>query len=141
MFNIRLDAAWFNSRFAVAAGQALLGSLFVVSGLLKLAKFSYVAAMLANFGLPASEGMTVLVILVEVGAGLALALGWHARLAAAVLVPFVVIATLMFHAFWASDAAAYGNQLNHFLKNVALLGALLMVASAGSVPLARSHGQ
>jgi hypothetical protein len=37
MFNIRLDAAWFNSRFAVAAGQALLGSLFVVSGLLKLA--------------------------------------------------------------------------------------------------------
>jgi hypothetical protein len=33
MFNIRLDAAWFNSRFAVAAGQALLGSLFVVSGL------------------------------------------------------------------------------------------------------------
>jgi putative oxidoreductase len=141
MFNSRLDAAWPNSRFAIAAGRALVGFLFAVSGLLKLAKFSYVAAMLAKSGLPLSEGLTVLVIVVEIGAGLSLVIGWHARLAAAALVPFVVIATLMFHAFWAADAAAYGNQLNHFLKNVALLGALLMVACTGTVPHALPSGQ
>jgi putative oxidoreductase len=123
-----------NLRSGTIVGRALLGGLFVVSGLLKVGHFASVAAMLTAFGLPFAQGASALVIAVEVGAGLALALGWKARLAAATLALFVVPATLLFHAFWLADPAAYSNQLNHFLKNAALFGALLMFACTDVTP-------
>jgi len=118
------------SRVGVPIGRALLGALFVISGLLKIGRYAGVAAGLQNAGLPMAEALAAAVIVFEVLAGLALALGWRTRLSAALLALFVVMATLLFHRFWAADAAAYGNQLNHFLKNVALTGALLMLACA-----------
>lgn len=87
----------------------------MVSGLLKVGHFASVAAMLTAFGL-------------------ALALGWKARLAAATLALFVVPATLLFHAFWLADPAANSNQLNHSLKNAALSGALLMFPCTAVAP-------
>lgn len=117
-------------RLGMPFGRALLGSLFVVSGLLKIGRFAAVAAGLEKAGLPWGMALAAAVIVFEVAAGLALAIGWRTRLAGGLLALFVVAATLLFHRFWDADAAAYGNQLNHFLKNLALTGALLMVASA-----------
>jgi putative oxidoreductase len=45
---------------------------------------------------------------------------------------FVAIATAMAHRFWEFDAAQYNNQLNHFLKNAAIIGGLLYVAMLGA---------
>ncbi|QOT79403.1 DoxX family protein [Cupriavidus basilensis] len=118
----------------VVVGRALLGALFVVSGLLKIGHFASVSAMLTTLGLPFVQCVTVLVIIVEVGVGLALALGWKTRFAAAVLALFVVPATFIFHSFWFADSANYSNQLNHFLKNCALFGALLMLACTNAIP-------
>lgn len=116
------------SRMGVPIGRALLGTLFVVSGLLKIGRFAGVAAALEKTGLPLPEVLAATVIAFEVVVGLALAFGWRTRLSAALLAVFVLLATLLFHRFWAADAAAYGNQLNHFLKNMALTGALTMLA-------------
>ena len=38
----------------------------------------------------------------------------------------------MAHRFWQIDAAQYANQLNHFLKNAALVGGLLYVVVFGA---------
>jgi len=53
------------------------------------------------------------------------------------LIAFTVIATFMAHRFWQMDAAQYANQLNHFLKNAAIVGGLLYVVvfGAGAVSL------
>jgi putative oxidoreductase len=115
-------------------GRALVGVLFLVSGALKIGKFAGVAAGLAGKGLPLPEVMTALVIALEVAGGLALVFGWRVRDAALALALFCIPATLMFHAFWSVDAAAFGNQLNHFLKNVAIFGALLVIASSANRP-------
>jgi putative oxidoreductase len=115
-------------------GRALVGVLFLVSGALKIGKFAGVAAGLAGKGLPLPEVMTALVIALEVAGGLALVFGWRVRDAALALALFCIPATLMFHAFWSVDAAAFGNQLNHFLKNVAIFGALLVIASSADRP-------
>jgi putative oxidoreductase len=45
-----------------------------------------------------------------------------------------VPATLIFHNFWAVDPAQYQNQFNHFMKNLAIIGALVYVMAAGSGP-------
>ncbi len=115
---------------ARAVGRALVGALFLVSGAIKTTKFAALAALLASKGLPASELVLALVIALELGGGIALVTGWKARPAAFALALFVVPATWLFHGFWSADAAAYANQLNHFLKNVAIFGALLLIAAS-----------
>jgi len=129
------------SSTGIRFGYALVGLLFLVSGLLKATHFAGLVAKLAAMGLPMAPLLSVLVTCVEVGCGGALILGWKTRWAAAVLAMFVVPATFLFHAFWAADASSYSNQLNHFLKNVGLFGALLAMAWTPSSGVAGADGR
>jgi putative oxidoreductase len=110
------------------AGTGLVGALFVVSGLLKIGRFDGVASVLAAKGVPLASLALACAIALEIVAGLALIVRIRVQWAAAALVLFVAAATLLFHAFWSVDAAAFQNQLNHFLKNIAIAGALLALA-------------
>ena len=112
--------------------RVLLGSLFLVSGIGKIAHFSAVAGFMASKGLPAAELMLLATIALEVAGSLALIAGWQVRYAAWALLIFTGLAALIFHAFWAAEAPAYQNQLNHFLKNVAIMGGLLGIGVAGA---------
>jgi putative oxidoreductase len=109
------------------AGRALAGLLFVVSGINKIFAFSYVAGWMSSMGLPLAGLLLAGAIALEVGGGLALITGFQARWASLALALFLVPVTLIFHAFWGAGAAEFQNQLNHFLKNVAILGAMLVV--------------
>jgi putative oxidoreductase len=117
---------------AQRAGRALLGLLFVVSGVMKIGRFAALAGVLGAKGIPLPEVAIAIVIALEIVAGAALVVDRTARPAAAALAIFVVAATLLFHAFWAADAATYMNQFNHFFKNVAILGALIALCASPS---------
>jgi putative oxidoreductase len=108
-------------------GRALLGALFVVSGINKILAFSYVAGWMGSLGLPVAGLLLVAAIALDVGGGLALVTGFQARWASLGLALFLVPVTLIFHGFWSAGAAEFQNQLNHFLKNVAILGAMLVI--------------
>jgi putative oxidoreductase len=116
-----------NSKFAYSLGRILLASLFVISGILKIIGFSGTVAYMASLGLPAPTLAVIVAILVEAGAGMLLLTGSRlARPAALLIAIFTVGATLSAHRFWAVDAAAMQGQLNNFLKNVSIIGALLL---------------
>jgi putative oxidoreductase len=108
-------------------GRALVGLLFVASGINKLFAFSYVAGWMGSMGLPLASLLLAATIALEVGGGLALMTGFQVRWASLGLALFLVPVTLIFHAFWSAGAAEFQNQLNHFLKNVAILGAMLVL--------------
>ena len=108
-------------------GRALAGVLFVVSGIGKVIGFAGVAAWMNSAGIPAAGVLLVLTILLEIGGGLALVTGIQARLAALALALFLVPVTLVFHGFWHADPAEFQNQLNHFLKNLSILGGMLII--------------
>jgi putative oxidoreductase len=108
-------------------GRALVGILFLVSGINKILGFSTVLGWMNSSGIPAAGLLLVLTILLEIGGGLALVTGIQARFAAAALALFLVPVTLIFHGFWHADAAEVQNQLNHFFKNVAILGGMLVL--------------
>jgi putative oxidoreductase len=119
-----------NSALAFFA-RLLLASLFIVAGVRKAMTFQGVAQLMATKGFPSPEVLLVLTILLEVGGGLLLILNWQARIAAVALALFTIAAGVIFHDFWVrigGDAGALNNQLNHFLKNVAIVGGLLHVA-------------
>lgn len=72
---------------------------------------------------------------IELIGGLALALGFFPRIAALALVAFLVPATLTGHPFWlAKDGAAFAGQLINFLKNLAMMGGLLFIATVEDQP-------
>ena len=69
---------------------------------------------------------------VQVGAGTLLALGKVPRLAALALAGSLVPTTMAGHRFWEEDdPQARAAQQIHFLKNVSMLGGLLIAATAG----------
>ena len=120
-----------SAAYASLSGRILIATMFLVIGIRKVIYFTGTAAFFAKLGFPAPEAMVALAIIIEIGGAILLIVGWRTRWVAWLLVGFVAIATATAHRFWEFDAAQYGNQLNHFLKNVAILGGLLMLAGFG----------
>jgi putative oxidoreductase len=118
------------------AGRALMSAVFLVAGVRKILFWGGQVGYFTKLGFPAPEFFTVVAIVVEIGAGLALLAGWKAKYAAWLLALFVLVATFMAHRFWEFDAAQAANQMNHFLKNLAIIGGLLFVAAFGPGRLA-----
>lgn len=113
-------------------GRLLLALLFVPAGVMKITGFSGTVGYIASVGLPLASLGAVLAIVVEVGAGLALAVGWRTRWAALVLAAFTLVATVLFHNFWAMPADQAFVQQLMFFKNIAVVGGLLVVAAFGA---------
>ena len=113
-------------------GRILLGLVFLVAGTRKILAVAGTVGYFGKLGMPMPDVMVYVAILFEVGGSILLILGWRARYAALALALFTLIATCFAHRFWEiADAAQYGNQLNHFLKNLAIIGGMLFVAASG----------
>jgi len=112
-------------------GRILLGLIFVLSGFQKLMGFSGVAEGIAGKGLPMPEVLAVLTVIIELGAGLLLVIGWKARWAAFLLFLFVIPVSLVYHNFWTMEGAQAAMNKIQFMKNVSIMGGMLMVAAFG----------
>lgn len=126
--NARFDHDAMTQVFVPTMARVLIASLFLVAGLRKVIYFSATTAAFSKLGVPMVEVVLPLVILLELAGGLALVVGWRVRWVAYALAAFTLLAGIIGHAFWSADAAQFGNQLNHFLKNVAVCGGLIGLA-------------
>jgi putative oxidoreductase len=112
--------------------RLLFAALFLPAGLSKLGGFEGTVGYIASAGLPLPQGGAALAIVVEIAGSLLLIVGFQARIAAAVLAVFTLLATVIFHAFWgAAPEQAYVQQLM-FFKNIAVVGGLLLLVSSGA---------
>jgi len=113
------------------AARLLATPVFMYSGIGKILGFGVTASRLpggeGGFGSFLAAGS----IVIELGASLALVLGIYTRCAAIVLIVFTILATLMFHNFWASPPAQVTAQTVQFLKNLELIGLFAMIAAFG----------
>jgi len=112
-----------------AAARALMAAIFLVAGVRKLVGYAGTLGYFGALGIPMPDLVLPLTILLEIGGGMALLIGWRAGWFAAALGLFTLASALLAHRFWAAEPAQFANQLNHFLKNVAIAGGLLLVAA------------
>lgn len=112
-------------------GRILIGVLFLVAGIMKVLNVAGTTAYMTRLGFPMPELFAYLSIVIEVGGGILLIIGWQTRKVAWFLALYVLVALGAAHRFWEYDVAQRGNQINHFLKNLAIIGGLLFVAVVG----------
>ena len=130
----------------VTLGRVLFVVLFVFSGASKLFDIAATtqaitekvtlpgllmpyATQLEGFtGMPTAQLLAILAGIVEIAGGLFIALNIGARFFAILLVLFVGITTFYFHNFWDMTGADRINNMIHALKNISLIGGLLIIA-------------
>ncbi|WP_426388962.1 DoxX family protein [Variovorax sp. R-27] len=108
-------------------GRILIATLFIPAGFSKLMGFSGTVGYITSAGLPLPEIAAVIAIIVELGLGIALLVGFKTRWVALIMAIFTVATALFFHKFWA-DAT----QNIQFFKNMAIAGGLLSFAAFGA---------
>ncbi len=116
---------------AALVGRILLALIFLISGYGKITGFTGTAAYMAAKGLPFTDLLLVLTILIELGGGLLIAVGWKARWAAAAIFLFLIPVTLVFHNPAGLDAAQAQQQMINLLKNVSIMGGMLSLIAFG----------
>ena len=109
---------------ADVAGRVLIASLFLITGIGKITGYAGTQAYMASQGVPGA--LLPLVIALEVGGGLAIVLGWHTRLVAALLAGFSIAAALIFH------AGGDMTQQLMLMKNFAIAGGFLFLVARGA---------
>lgn len=114
--------------YAAVPGRALLASLFILSGAQKIGAYEAMVGYMNAFGVPGA--LLPAVIALEIVAGVALLVGFGARVAAVLLAGFSLVAAFVFHFNFADQIQAI-----LFMKNVAIAGGLFVLAAAGPGPL------
>ncbi len=113
-------------------GRLLIVALFLPAGLGKIAGFEGTLGYFASLGIPAPVFALVATIVIEVLGGIALIVGFQTRIVAVIMAIFTLIAAVTGHAFWAAPADAVFIAQLLFFKNIAVMGGLLVLASAGA---------
>jgi putative oxidoreductase len=106
-------------------GRVLLSAIFVMAGISKLGAYTATQSYMESMGVPGV--LLPLVILLELGGGFAVLLGWQTRISAFLLAGFCVISALIFH-------ANFGDQMQTilFMKNLAMAGGFLFLVAGGA---------
>ena len=104
--------------------RVLMSAIFIGAGYSKIGSYAGTAAYMASHGVPGI--LLPLVILAELGGGLAILLGFLSRWAALALAGFSILSALLFHQFWVDPS-----QYNNFMKNLAMAGGLLLLFANG----------
>ena len=113
-------------------GRILLAALFVPAGFGKISGFEGTVGYIGSVDLPLPALGAIAAIVVELGLGLLLLVGFKTRISAIVLAVFTVAAAVFFHNYWALPAdKAFVNQLM-FWKNIGIAGGLLAFAAFGA---------
>ncbi|HHQ4601238.1 TPA: DoxX family protein [Aeromonas veronii] len=110
---------------ALLAGRVLLALMFVMAGWSKIGGYAGTQGYMEAMGVP--DFMLPLVILLELGGGLAVVLGLFTRSLSVLLAGFTLMAAFIFH-----YQPAEQMQMLMFMKNVSVAGGFLALAAAGA---------
>ncbi len=116
------------TRYTHLAGRILIALIFVLSGFGKITNPTGTAAYMQAMGVPALLLWPTAAL--ELLGGIAIIVGFQTRIVAAALAVFCVVSALIFHSNFADQM-----QMINFMKNLAMAGGFLFLASSGATAL------
>jgi putative oxidoreductase len=124
-----------------ALGRALISIVFIVFGVIQITNIgSYISnpavvkfsATIGNVLSPTV--IAYLVATIDLGGGLLLLIGWQVRWVVWIAFVFVALTLFFAHPFWTMEGQARAINQANFLKNLAIMGAMLLLAVNGAGP-------
>lgn len=114
-------------KYVALAARICLSLIFFKAGISHITGFSGFVELIGSQGLPLAGLLAVGTIVFQLLGATSLVLGYKANIGAILLIIFLIPASLMFH-----NPISDPSQWNDFLKNISLIGGLLMVVYSGS---------
>ena len=117
-------------RWAPFLARFFISIVFLYAAYSKLSSFSFVTQSLSQ--LPIFPGLVwaLLAIIFELGGAVMLLVGYKTNIASWMLIVFTIMATAIGHIAWATSPIQF--QWVEILKNLAIVGGLLLTAKHGS---------
>jgi putative oxidoreductase len=113
----------------ILLGRFLLGAHFFIAGVRNFRSFTAHTAALGERNVPLPAASLAIALVVQTIGGAMVALGLGPVIAAPALIVFTIVATALYHNFWAFTGDERVMHTNFTLTNMALCGALLMAAA------------
>ena len=120
------------SKPLTVVARILIAAIFISAGFSKVMGFDGVTAYIASKGLPIPMVIAGCIIALEILGGLAIIIGYKARIAGLLLGLFSILAALIFHNFWAFPPEQVYLQNIMFMKNLSMAGGLFLLAIFGA---------
>lgn len=114
-------------------GRLLLGLYFIVPGISKVTNFEGTSAYMAAHDVPFIPFLLVLTIVIQLGVGAALIVGFKGKACAFVLAGLTLVISIAMHDFWGMPEGMERNhEMQNFIKNMAIMAGLLVVTAQGT---------
>ena len=111
-------------KYLPLAARVCLCLIFIKAGISHITGYDDTVGMMADKGLPIPDVLLIFTIIFQLLGGLSLLLGYKIKIGSILLILFLIPASFTFH--------NPATDINDFLKNIGLIGGLLMVMSAGA---------
>ena len=110
-----------------------MSAIFVQGALGKVLGWSGQASYMQSHNIPAQliTPMLAVALLIEAAGVFCVIVGWQARSAAFVMFVYLGVVSALLHNFWASQGTIAGGMQTQFLKNLGIMGGLLMITAYG----------
>ena len=117
-------------KFSLLIGRTLLGLYFLVFGALKVPSYLDTLALMLSKGVPISNMLLPLTILIQVLGGFFLILGKNLRIYSLLLAGLTVLINIFIHDFWnlAGDTSQ-AHEAQNFIKNLGIIAGLLILST------------
>ncbi len=110
-------------------GRILFSMIFIWSGISHFVKYKDMVAYTESRGAPQPKVTVPITGAMALVGGVLVLFGWHRFIGAGVLVIFLLLTATLMHNFWKDeDPMMKQNQMAHFMKNLAMAGAALLIA-------------
>lgn len=125
-------------RLLLLVGRGLLGLYFIVPGITKVTGFAATSEYMAAHGVPLIPVLLVLTIILQIGGGASLLLGFRTQLVAFVLAGLTLVISVFMHDFWnMTEGMERAHETQNFIKNLAIMAGLMYVAGVTPATKAR----
>ena len=120
-------------RALLITGRGLLGLYFIVPGITKITGWAGMSAYMEQHGVPLVPVLLALTIILQIGGGACLGIGYRTQLMAFLLASLTLVINLFMHDFWnVYEGTDQGHETQNFIKNLAIMAGLLYVAGAST---------
>ena len=116
------------------AGRIILGLYFILpGGLMKIFNYQGTADYMAAHGMMMIPFFLVLTIIIQLGGGAALILGYKTQIAAFLLAGLTLVISIVMHDFWDMEAGLQqSHETQNFVKNLGIIAGLLVMSGLGA---------